>query len=190
MEAAARDYQKLRHSDNDHPKRPGDEDPSPPCNIVRNVIDMNAHLGGFNVALLKAGSAQNYPHLGPLRVFSHRSSKLEGGQQRVTVASGDSSDSRRSCAALRAAVCFSSSRTNHPDSRWESRGFRRASFVCPDDAISPPTPHYMSTFSHWLRPRFFFLCCFPAGDALFDMRSKLNATSSQLSDWNQNQNIG
>ncbi|KAA8528290.1 hypothetical protein F0562_035645 [Nyssa sinensis] len=39
----------------DHPKRPGDEDPSPPFNMVRNVLDMNAHFGGFNSALLEAG---------------------------------------------------------------------------------------------------------------------------------------
>ncbi|GAB2271264.1 Probable pectin methyltransferase qua2 [Dionaea muscipula] len=36
----------------DHPKRPGDEDPSPPYNMVRNVLDMNARFGGFNSALL------------------------------------------------------------------------------------------------------------------------------------------
>ncbi|KAK1307918.1 putative pectin methyltransferase QUA2 [Acorus calamus] len=39
----------------DHPKRPGDEDPSPPKNMLRNVLDMNAHFGGFNAALLEAG---------------------------------------------------------------------------------------------------------------------------------------
>ncbi|XP_059631339.1 probable pectin methyltransferase QUA2 [Cornus florida] len=38
----------------DHPKRPGDEDPSPPFNMVRNVLDMNANFGGFNNALLEA----------------------------------------------------------------------------------------------------------------------------------------
>ncbi|XP_061338510.1 probable pectin methyltransferase QUA2 isoform X2 [Gastrolobium bilobum] len=38
----------------DHPKRPGEEDPSPPYNIFRNVLDMNAHFGGFNSALLQA----------------------------------------------------------------------------------------------------------------------------------------
>ncbi|XP_021756944.1 probable methyltransferase PMT5 [Chenopodium quinoa] len=36
----------------DHPKRPGDEDPLPPYNMVRNVMDMNAFYGGFNAALL------------------------------------------------------------------------------------------------------------------------------------------
>ncbi|KAF8377326.1 hypothetical protein HHK36_030702 [Tetracentron sinense] len=39
----------------DHPKRPGDEDPSPPFNMLRNVLDMNAHFGGFNHALLESG---------------------------------------------------------------------------------------------------------------------------------------
>ena len=41
----------------DHPKRPGDEDPSPPFNMLRNVLDMNAHFGGLNAALLNAGKA-------------------------------------------------------------------------------------------------------------------------------------
>lgn len=36
----------------DHPKRPGDEDPLPPYNMVRNVMDMNAYYGGLNAALL------------------------------------------------------------------------------------------------------------------------------------------
>lgn len=39
----------------DHPKRPGDEDPIPPHNMVRNVMDMNANHGGLNMALLEAG---------------------------------------------------------------------------------------------------------------------------------------
>ncbi|KAF5181851.1 S-adenosyl-l-methionine-dependent methyltransferases superfamily protein [Thalictrum thalictroides] len=39
----------------DHPKRPGDEDPSPPFNMLRNVLDMNAQFGSFNSALLEAG---------------------------------------------------------------------------------------------------------------------------------------
>ncbi|XP_075506955.1 putative methyltransferase PMT5 [Primulina tabacum] len=38
----------------DHPKRPGDEDPMPPYNMVRNVMDMSAHYGGFNAALVEA----------------------------------------------------------------------------------------------------------------------------------------
>ncbi|KAJ4966690.1 hypothetical protein NE237_018539 [Protea cynaroides] len=41
----------------DHPKRPGDEDPSPPFNMLRNVLDMNARFGGFNSALLEAGKS-------------------------------------------------------------------------------------------------------------------------------------
>lgn len=41
----------------DHPKRPGEEDPSPPYNMLRNVLDMNAHFGGFNSALLQAGKS-------------------------------------------------------------------------------------------------------------------------------------
>lgn len=41
----------------DHPKRPGDEDPSPPYNMLRNVLDMNARYGGFNAALLEAGKS-------------------------------------------------------------------------------------------------------------------------------------
>lgn len=38
----------------DHPKRPGDEDPMPPYNMVRNVMDMNAHYGGLSNAMLEA----------------------------------------------------------------------------------------------------------------------------------------
>ncbi|KAK4479823.1 hypothetical protein RD792_015363 [Penstemon davidsonii] len=38
----------------DHPKRPGDEDPMPPYNMVRNVMDLSAHYGGLNAALLEA----------------------------------------------------------------------------------------------------------------------------------------
>ncbi|KAF5746799.1 S-adenosyl-L-methionine-dependent methyltransferases superfamily protein isoform 1 [Tripterygium wilfordii] len=41
----------------DHPKRPGDEDPSPPYNMVRNGLDMNAHFGGFNNALVEGGKS-------------------------------------------------------------------------------------------------------------------------------------
>lgn len=37
----------------DHPKRPGDEDPSPPSNMLRNVMDMNAQYGGLNAAFLE-----------------------------------------------------------------------------------------------------------------------------------------
>ncbi|KAF8399585.1 hypothetical protein HHK36_015453 [Tetracentron sinense] len=38
----------------DHPKRPGDEDPLPPFNMIRNVMDMSAHYGGLNAAFLEA----------------------------------------------------------------------------------------------------------------------------------------
>lgn len=37
----------------DHPKRPGDEDPLPPFNMIRNVMDMNANYGGLNAAFLE-----------------------------------------------------------------------------------------------------------------------------------------
>lgn len=37
----------------DHPKRPGDEEPMPPYNMVRNIMDMNAQYGGLNAALLE-----------------------------------------------------------------------------------------------------------------------------------------
>ncbi|KAF3662780.1 putative methyltransferase PMT5 [Capsicum annuum] len=41
----------------DHPKRPGDDDPLPPYNMVRNVMDMNAHYGGLSAALMKEGKS-------------------------------------------------------------------------------------------------------------------------------------
>lgn len=55
--AAIRDYWSLLSPliFSDHPKRPGDEDPAAPYNMVRNVLDMNSHFGGFNSALLEAG---------------------------------------------------------------------------------------------------------------------------------------
>ncbi|KHN29999.1 putative methyltransferase PMT4 [Glycine soja] len=37
----------------DHPKRPGDEDPLPPFNMMRNVMDMSTKYGGLNTALLE-----------------------------------------------------------------------------------------------------------------------------------------
>ncbi|KAJ1389839.1 S-adenosyl-L-methionine-dependent methyltransferase [Sesbania bispinosa] len=37
----------------DHPKRPGDEDPLPPFNMIRNVMDMSAKYGGLNTTLLE-----------------------------------------------------------------------------------------------------------------------------------------
>ncbi|XP_020519162.1 probable methyltransferase PMT5 [Amborella trichopoda] len=51
----------------DHPKRPGDEDPLPPFNMVRNVMDMNAHYGGFNDALLEAGKSVWVMNVVPVR---------------------------------------------------------------------------------------------------------------------------
>ncbi|GER55657.1 S-adenosyl-L-methionine-dependentmethyltransferases superfamily protein [Striga asiatica] len=41
----------------DHPKRPGSEDPSPPYNMLRNVLDMNARFGGLNAALFETGKS-------------------------------------------------------------------------------------------------------------------------------------
>ncbi|KAL2344626.1 hypothetical protein Fmac_005911 [Flemingia macrophylla] len=41
----------------DHPKRPGDEDPLPPYNMIRNVMDMSANYGGLNAALLEEKKA-------------------------------------------------------------------------------------------------------------------------------------
>ncbi|KAL3336536.1 hypothetical protein AABB24_029269 [Solanum stoloniferum] len=41
----------------DHPKRPGDDDPLPPYNMVHNVMDMNAHYGGLSAALMEARKA-------------------------------------------------------------------------------------------------------------------------------------
>ncbi|KAF5777183.1 putative S-adenosyl-L-methionine-dependent methyltransferase [Helianthus annuus] len=41
----------------DHPKRPGDEDPLPPYNMIRNVMDMNARYGGLNAAFLEEGKS-------------------------------------------------------------------------------------------------------------------------------------
>ncbi|KAK1437708.1 hypothetical protein QVD17_03504 [Tagetes erecta] len=41
----------------DHPKRPADEDPLPPYNMIRNVMDMNARFGGLNSAFLEAGKS-------------------------------------------------------------------------------------------------------------------------------------
>ncbi|CAK9186194.1 unnamed protein product [Ilex paraguariensis] len=52
----------------DHPKRPGDEDPLPPYNMIRNVMDMNAHYGGFNAALLEARKSVWVMNVVPLGV--------------------------------------------------------------------------------------------------------------------------
>ncbi|KAL2559437.1 putative methyltransferase PMT5 [Forsythia ovata] len=41
----------------DHPKRPGDEDPLPPYNMIRNVMDLNAHYGGLSAAFVEASKS-------------------------------------------------------------------------------------------------------------------------------------
>nr|XP_016474761.1 PREDICTED: probable methyltransferase PMT5 [Nicotiana tabacum]XP_016474762.1 PREDICTED: probable methyltransferase PMT5 [Nicotiana tabacum]XP_016474763.1 PREDICTED: probable methyltransferase PMT5 [Nicotiana tabacum] len=54
----------------DHPKRPGDDDPLPPYNMVRNVLDMNAHYGGLNAALLEASKSVWVMNVVPLGVHN------------------------------------------------------------------------------------------------------------------------
>ncbi|KAM7269289.1 hypothetical protein ACFE04_024786 [Oxalis oulophora] len=51
----------------DHPKRPGDEDPLPPYNMIRNVMDMNAHYGGLNAAFLEERKSVWLMNVVPLR---------------------------------------------------------------------------------------------------------------------------
>ncbi|KAM0015102.1 putative S-adenosyl-L-methionine-dependent methyltransferase [Helianthus debilis subsp. tardiflorus] len=51
----------------DHPKRPGDEDPLPPYNMIRNVMDMNARYGGLNAAFLEEGKAVWVMNVVPIR---------------------------------------------------------------------------------------------------------------------------
>ncbi|KAL7590730.1 hypothetical protein Lser_V15G37324 [Lactuca serriola] len=51
----------------DHPKRPGDEDPLPPYNMIRNVMDMNAHYGGLNSAFLEEGKSVWVMNVVPIR---------------------------------------------------------------------------------------------------------------------------
>ncbi|CAI9275912.1 unnamed protein product [Lactuca saligna] len=51
----------------DHPKRPGDEDPLPPYNMIRNVMDMNARYGGLNAAFLEAGKSVWVMNVVPIR---------------------------------------------------------------------------------------------------------------------------
>ncbi|GAV57445.1 Methyltransf_29 domain-containing protein, partial [Cephalotus follicularis] len=51
----------------DHPKRPGDEDPLPPFNMIRNVMDMNAHYGGLNAAFLEEKKSVWVMNVVPLR---------------------------------------------------------------------------------------------------------------------------
>ncbi|KAK4489948.1 hypothetical protein RD792_000602 [Penstemon davidsonii] len=63
----------------DHPKRPGDEDPSPPYNMLRNVLDMNAHFGGFNAALLETGKFVWVMNVVPTRGPNHLPLILDRG---------------------------------------------------------------------------------------------------------------
>ncbi|KAL6011989.1 hypothetical protein ACLOJK_002456 [Asimina triloba] len=51
----------------DHPKRPGEEDPLPPFNMIRNVMDMNSHYGGLNAALLEARKSVWVMNVVPIR---------------------------------------------------------------------------------------------------------------------------
>lgn len=51
----------------DHPKRPGEEDPLPPYNMLRNVLDMNAHYGGLNAAFLEARKSVWVMNVVPVR---------------------------------------------------------------------------------------------------------------------------
>ncbi|CAL0312202.1 unnamed protein product [Lupinus luteus] len=54
----------------DHPKRPGDEDPLPPFNMIRNVMDMNANYGGLNAALLEEKKSVWVMNVVPARTFN------------------------------------------------------------------------------------------------------------------------
>lgn len=63
----------------DHPKRPGDEDPPPPYNMLRNVLDMNAHFGGFNSALLHAGKSVWVMNVVPLNAPNYLPLILDRG---------------------------------------------------------------------------------------------------------------
>ncbi|KAG9132755.1 hypothetical protein Leryth_014033 [Lithospermum erythrorhizon] len=63
----------------DHPKRPGDEDPSPPYNMLRNVLDMNAQFGGFNAALLEAGKSVWVMNVIPVNTPNHLPLILDRG---------------------------------------------------------------------------------------------------------------
>ncbi|KAF3431566.1 hypothetical protein FNV43_RR26297 [Rhamnella rubrinervis] len=51
----------------DHPKRPGDEDPLPPFNMIRNVMDMNAHYGGLNAAFMEEKKSAWVMNVVPVR---------------------------------------------------------------------------------------------------------------------------
>ncbi|GJW77744.1 probable methyltransferase PMT5 [Tanacetum coccineum] len=47
--------------------KPGDKDPLPPYNMIRNVMDMNAHYGGLNTAFLEEGKAVWVMNVVPIR---------------------------------------------------------------------------------------------------------------------------
>ncbi|KAK9748986.1 hypothetical protein RND81_02G095000 [Saponaria officinalis] len=68
--SAVRDYWSLLSPliFSDHPKRPGNEDPSPPFNMLRNVLDVNARFGGFNAALLDTGKSVWVMNVVPISV--------------------------------------------------------------------------------------------------------------------------
>ncbi|KAM3203231.1 hypothetical protein P3L10_030857 [Capsicum annuum] len=75
----------------DHPKRPGDDDPLPPYNMVRNVMDMNAHYGGLSAALMKEGKSvwvMNVVSLGMRNTLPQKyelfRAKLDAAEQRLT----------------------------------------------------------------------------------------------------------
>ncbi|CAH9066930.1 unnamed protein product [Cuscuta epithymum] len=63
----------------DHPKRPGEEDPSPPYNMLRNVLDMNARFGGFNSALLETGKSVWVMNVIPTSATNHLPLILDRG---------------------------------------------------------------------------------------------------------------
>ncbi|KAK4483945.1 hypothetical protein RD792_011154 [Penstemon davidsonii] len=63
----------------DHPKRPGDEDPSPPYNMLRNVLDMNARFGGLNAALLETGKSVWVMNVVPTKGPNHLPLILDRG---------------------------------------------------------------------------------------------------------------
>ncbi|KAF3626782.1 Membrane-anchored ubiquitin-fold protein 4 [Capsicum annuum] len=81
----------------DHPKRPGDDDPLPPYNMVRNVMDMNAHYGGLSAALMKEGKSvwvMNVVSLGMRNTLPQKyelfRAKLDAAEQRLTSLGGQS----------------------------------------------------------------------------------------------------
>ncbi|XP_030482396.1 probable methyltransferase PMT5 [Cannabis sativa] len=63
----------------DHPKRPGDEDPLPPFNMIRNVMDMNAHYGGLNSAFLEERKSVWVMNVVPVRAQNTLPLILEQG---------------------------------------------------------------------------------------------------------------